>query len=107
VCLRRAAIGGGWGATVLGLLVHGVMSVCIGVAFTALVVRERTGPMASVGMGVLFAIGAWVLMTFLVARVVDPALWQLARASPFSWFGAHVVYGIALGWAGQLRDDLR
>lgn len=107
VVLRRGAIAGGSGATVLGLLVHGAASVCIGVAFTAIAVRERTGPMASVGAGILFAIGAWVLMTFVVARFLDPPLWELARAMPFTWFAAHVVYGMAMGWARQLRDDLR
>ncbi|HET9595946.1 MAG TPA: hypothetical protein VFP65_10215 [Anaeromyxobacteraceae bacterium] len=107
VLLRRGALGGGSGATVLGLLVHGAVSVCIGVAFTAIAVRERTGPMASVGAGILFAIGAWVVMTFVAARFLDPPLWELARSMPFTWFAAHLVYGMAMGWARQLRDELR
>jgi hypothetical protein len=101
----RAATAGGWGTVLLGLLVHGAVSIALGILFTAVALR-RLDPLESVGAGVVLATVAWAVLTYGVARVTNPALMDLVRQAPFAWFAAHVVFGIAAASARQLIDVL-
>lgn len=53
--------------------------------------------------GLLYGIGLWAVMTWVVLRLVDRPLADLVDHMEFGWMSAHVVYGIVLGLASQLR----
>jgi hypothetical protein len=104
--LGRGALGGGWGPSLLGLAVHGAVSLSLGVLFTAIALR-RTGPIESVGAGVMLAVIAWAVLTYVVVPLTNPALREVTGEVPIAWFGGNVVFGMVVALARQFVDVLR
>ncbi len=99
---HEGAVPGSTGALLLGLAVHGAVSVALGVLYAAIVKRDAA-PLAAVLGGLVLAVAVCVLMTAVVLPVVDPTLRAIAlHGMPTAWLGAHVAYGLCLGWAPQL-----
>jgi hypothetical protein len=97
-----SAVGGGSAPAFWGLVVHFAVAVALGILFAAIIHRNAE-PLLSVTGGILFAIAVWAVMTWVVLRAVDPPLADLVDHMPFGWLSAHIVYGIVLGFASQLR----
>lgn len=97
-----SAVGGGGPPAFWGLVLHFAVSVVLGVLFAAIVHRNAE-PLVSVTAGLLFGVAVWALMTWVVLRVVDRPLADLVDHMAFGWLAAHVVYGLVLGSASQLR----
>lgn len=86
---------GGAGATVAGVLAHGVVSAGLGVVFAAIVPRDFPAPcLAGVGVGLALLAMGFAIAVFLPDRFV----WAL-HAIGGSWVIAHGVYGTVLGLA--------
>lgn len=86
-----------------GLVLHLAVSAAIGTLYAALV-KPGMDPMPAVAGGIVFALGVWLVMTFLVLPLVDPPMRAAAPDMAMGWFGAHVVYGAVVGVAQQLRE---
>ncbi|GEJ56023.1 hypothetical protein [Anaeromyxobacter diazotrophicus] len=85
-----------------GLVLHFAVSVALGVLFAA-IVRRNAEPLASVTAGLMFGLAVWAVMTWVVIRVIDRPLADVVDHMAFGWLAAHVVFGLVLGLASQLR----
>jgi hypothetical protein len=83
------------GAAVLGLVVHMMMSMMLGVVFAAGVQRIHANLAATAGLGMIFGIVIWLVMQYGVWRAVDA---DAANAFTGWVFGVgHAMYGVTLG----------
>ncbi len=98
----RNALAPGLGPAFWGLVAHLALSAALGVLFAAIFHRE-VAPLAEVASAIVYALLAWVLLTFVVLPVVNPLMREAVPSLSMAWFGAHVVYGGVLGVAQQLR----
>ncbi len=87
-----AGAGFQFGPVFLGLLIHLMMSLALGVFFVWL--GGYLGYGAAVGWGIIFSLSIWVIMQFGLLPVIDP--W-LAAMPPISFALAHLVFGLSLG----------
>jgi hypothetical protein len=96
------ALGGGGPPAFWGLVVHFAVAVALGVLFAAMI-RRNADPLGSITAGLLFGIAVWAVMTWVVVRIADPTLAEVADRMSFGWLSAHIIYGVVLGLASQLR----
>lgn len=96
----------GLGVVFWGLVLHLAISAAIGILYAALV-KPGMDPMPAVAGGIVFALLVWVVMTFAILPLVDPAMRAASSDMSMGWFGAHVVYGAVVGIAQQLRELVR
>ncbi|MDQ3263568.1 MAG: hypothetical protein M3Y59_07915 [Myxococcota bacterium] len=88
------AMRGGVGMILLGLMLHMIMSVALGVIFAALVpARWSAGVLGAVGG--LFGLAVFLVMTWLVLPWANPLMFQNVNLGIF--FIAHLVFGVSLG----------
>lgn len=96
------------GGLVLGLVIHMMMSMILGMVFAVAVRsagRVAGNAAAVVGGGMVFGIVVWVVMEFLVWRLVDPAAAE--AFTPWVFAVGHAMYGaatalvVATGSVGQ------
>jgi hypothetical protein len=86
----------------LGVMLHLIVSAAFGVLFTMLVRRDTPRGIAVLA-GVAYALGVFVLMTFVVVPVVNPVMSNRVSMMIGTVLMMHVLYGIALGLAPTLR----
>jgi hypothetical protein len=99
---RGSALGPGFGAAFWGLVLHLAVSAALGVLFSAMF-RADTAPLFEVAAAIVYALFAWLILTFLVLPVVDPVMRRAVPSMSAAWFGSHVVYGSVLGATKQLK----
>jgi hypothetical protein len=102
----QAALGPGLGAAIVGVILHMTMSVALGVLFAAIVPREAD-PFTAVLGGLVYALLVWTVTSFVLIPVANPVMRANLDAVSLPWFGAHVVYGCALGLVQQLESRAR
>lgn len=87
---------GGAAVLVAGLLTHVVVSMAWGAVLGLFIGRKRsTG--AGAGIGVLYGIAIWAIMTFLVLSWTNRDMYDRVMVHPYWWFGVHLLYGLILG----------
>jgi hypothetical protein len=86
---------------IAGLVLHGLLSVGLGFVF-ALLLPTMPGPplIWSVTVGPLL----WVLASVLAMPMVNPVM--AAHVEVSSFFVAHLVYGLVLGWYVTRRPKI-
>ena len=87
-----AGAGFQFGPVFLGLLIHLMMSLALGVFFVWL--GGYLGYGAATGWGIIFSLSIWVIMQFGLLPVIDP--W-LAAMPPIPFAMAHLAFGLSLG----------
>ncbi len=92
--LGEVALGPGFqsGSIFLGLLLHLILSVALGVFFVWLGGSLSVG--GAIGWGVIFSLSIWVILQFGLLPVINP--W-LAAAPPIPFASAHLAFGLSLG----------
>lgn len=85
---------GGAISTAVGLLLHLLIAVVIGVAFASLV-RYSTTVMAMI-FGIAASVLIWAITTFVAVPLLDPALWRVLPRVRTGWFVSHLLFGICL-----------
>jgi hypothetical protein len=78
----------------MGLAVHAVVSVILGILFALL--SSRLPPVTLILYGVVYALVIWLVALFLVLPVVDPLL--VNNTNPALFALSHMMYGLSLGW---------
>lgn len=81
-------------STAVGLLLHLLIAVVIGVAFASLV-RYSTTVMAMI-FGIAASVLIWAITTFVAVPLLDPALWRVLPRMRTGWFVSHLLFGICL-----------
>ncbi|MBZ4334765.1 hypothetical protein [Corallococcus sp. AS-1-12] len=90
-------------AVVLGLLIHFAVAGGLATGFALLLPRRGTA-VAALCLGVLYGMGLWTVMTWLMIPFSSP---PLSRAAPTSMlFLLHLAFGAALGTVPAARDVL-
>ena len=89
-----------WSATIIGIVVHMMMSVVLGVALAAALSRVggsavMTGGAALVGM--VYGLIVWVVAQFVLWPSVDAAAAE--RFTPWVFGLGHLMYGLIVGLA--------
>jgi hypothetical protein len=87
---------GGAAVIVAGLLTHVVMSMAWGAVLGLFVGRQRTAG-AAAGIGLLYGVAVWAIMTFLVLTWTNRDMYDRVMVHPWWWLGAHLVYGLLIG----------
>lgn len=90
-----ALIAGG-GTLIWGLMIHMMASIIFGVIFAALLPR-RAGAAAGLGLGALYGIAVWAIMTFIGLPIVNSTMQARVALMPGWWFFAHLVFGAVTG----------
>ncbi len=93
----------GGASAVIGAAVHLAISAVWGVLFVALVPRGAPLP-AAVGLGVVFGLMVFLVMTWMVVPWANDALWQ--TVSPSVLFLYHLVFGAVLPLGVPLRRQI-
>lgn len=83
------------GAAVLGLIVHMMMSMVVGVAFFLGVRRVQRNAATLAGIGMVFGLVVWVVMQYLVWPIVDAD--AAGAFTPWVFAVGHVMFGAATG----------
>lgn len=94
---RSAPLGSqfSFGAAVLGLIVHMMTSMALGVVLLLVVQRVHGNAAALAGIGMVFGLVVWVLMQYVVWRIVDA---DAAQAfTPWVFALGHVMFGATTG----------
>jgi hypothetical protein len=60
-------------------------------------------PVVAVSLGAVYGVAVWAVATPLVLPVVNPTMREAVGEIPIAWCGAHVVFGLVVGVAQQLR----
>lgn len=100
--LARIAETVGTSSTLVGLLLHYIVSCTFGILFAATRAWRKVGkrryPVGdrAVAAGLIYALGIWIVMTFLVVPAVNPSLGGFIDRIPSVWFAAHMVFGVGL-----------
>ncbi len=96
-------VSGGAGATALGILMHAAFSGALGVLFFRVV--GPTTMRRLLALGLFYGILIWLIGQFVVMPFVNPvAAMQLGTL--WSFFVAHVAYGVALASALPTIHDV-
>jgi hypothetical protein len=82
-----------------GLCLHLATSVSLGTLFVRLASRESR-PGSTMLVGAALALGALVLMTFVVLPVVNPTMRVRVALWPAAWAFGHLLFAVALAVAG-------
>ena len=90
-----ALIGGG-GTLIWGFMIHIVTAAVWGVIFAALLPR-RAGVGAGFGLGLLYGIAVWAVMTFVALALLDPTMQARISLMQGSWFINHLIFGAVTG----------
>jgi hypothetical protein len=92
--LGEEALGPGFqlGPVFLGLMLHLVMSLALGVFFVWLGGYLSVG--GAIAWGVIFSLSIWVILQFGLLPVINP--W-LAAVPPIPFALAHIAFGVSLG----------
>ncbi|WP_188186867.1 DUF6789 family protein [Nonomuraea sp. SYSU D8015] len=98
---RQAPLDGTWNSTaaVIGIAMHLLMSLLLGVLFALLAARVRPAPrrLSSWALaGMLYGLTLWVINHYLLWPMVDRAAAQ--AFTPWVFAVGHLIYGLALGW---------
>jgi hypothetical protein len=86
------------GGTVIGLVVHMMMSMVLGMALAAIVGTVRVlgaDRVRRAGTGMVFGVVVWLVMQYVVWKVVDPTAAPLF--TPWVFALGHLMYGVATG----------
>lgn len=90
------AIVGGVGTIVFGFILHFITASAWGVVFAALLSRTTPLPAAAL-IGILYGLGVWAVMRFLVLPWLDPTMSVRVSVLWWSFLVGHLIYGFALG----------
>lgn len=96
------ALIGGFGAILLGLVLHFAVAAFWGVVFTALVDRDLTADRALVA-GLVFGVAVWAVMTYAGLPLLDRTMLPRVKLAPATWFVMHLVYGVCLWRAPEFK----
>src|SRR5579883_1541316 len=88
-----------------GVIIHLVVSALWGILFATIIPR-RISPWEAYLGGLLFGIGVWIAMTFLVLPTVDPTMRARVALMPGTWFLLHLAFGAFVSVAALLRRAL-
>ncbi len=102
---RNDALHMGFSSAFWGIAVHLGFSAALGVPL-ALFLGADTDPMISAVTGIVYALFAWLVLTFLILPWADPVMSRAVWENPIIWFSAHVPYGATLSLGVQLRHAL-
>lgn len=90
-----ALIGGG-GTLFWGLMIHMMASIGFGIILAAVLPR-RAGAGAGFGIGLLYGVVVWAVMTFIGLPIVNTTMQARVALMPGWWFFAHLVFGGVAG----------
>ena len=97
------------GAMVISLVVHMMMSGGLGAVLALLlgtIGRWAITTAGATAIGAVFGVVVWLVMQFVVWRLVDPAAAE--RFTPWVFAIGHVIYGVVTGLAvGSARTSTR
>jgi|SRR6185437_2493070 len=84
------------GVTAIGVLTHLSIAGFWGVVFAAITVKARSAGRLF-GLGILYGIAVWALMTYVIAPVFDATMAARIPMMFIFWFFLHWVYGAFTG----------
>jgi hypothetical protein len=98
-----AAMAGGAGDVLLGILVHLVVAVAAAIVFAWLIGRDTSRANATLG-AVAFAVVMWAIMLHTAVPAAAPAFEARAEAAPaWLWLVIHLFYGLPLAPSPALQ----
>ena len=86
-----------------GVVLHLIISAAFGVIFATLI-RPATPPPMAVLVGIAFALGIFLLMTFLVVPLVNSVMASRVPTMMGTLLFMHLLYGLGLATAPTLRQ---
>lgn len=89
-----ALIDGG-GILTLGVAIHMMASAVFGIIFAALLPRRTSGG-AAFGLGLVYGVVVWAVMTFIGLPAVNPVMGARVALMRGSWFFEHLLFGAVL-----------
>jgi hypothetical protein len=96
------ALIGGFGVVLLGLALHFAVAAFWGVIFTALVDRDLAADRA-LAAGLVYGAAVWAVMTYGALPLLDRTMLPRVRLAPGTWLVMHLVYGVCLWRAPELK----
>lgn len=100
--LGLRALLGGFGAGLLGLVLHLATAAFWGATFASLLGPETT-PRQALWAGLVYGVSVWALMTWIGLPVFDRTMEARIGLMPGAWFTCHLIYGAALCATPPLR----
>jgi hypothetical protein len=93
----EAALEGGAGTILLGMMIHMGMSAVLGLIFALIVgALGWAGLWALIVAGIVYALIVWAVNQYATLPVVDKVMAE--RMPPMAFAVTHVFYGAVLGW---------
>lgn len=93
----QAALAGGMGTDMLGLMIHMMMSAVLGLIFGLIIGGLGLhGLLTLIIAGIVFALIVFVVNWFVTLPIVDKVMRE--GISPMVFGMTHVFYGVVLGW---------
>lgn len=81
-----------WGALVLGMVVHLMMAILLGVVFSVAAARYPASRTTLLGAGMVYGVVVWLLLQYVLWPLVDAAAAQAFTAWVFAV--GHLLYGM-------------
>jgi len=88
---------------IIGLFVLWIVSGLLGLLFSALT-PPRASSEGAFTAGILYGIGVWAFMTYLILPWADPTMYDRMALEPGWWFAENVVFGAVLAITPALRN---
>lgn len=99
------ALIGGVGTILLGAAIHFAVAAAWGIGF-GLMVPPVTSSSSAAGWGAIYAVGVWLVMTFVALPVFDPVMSDRVALYSGWWFASHLLYGAVLGLTPELTQQM-
>lgn len=98
------ALIGGAGVIALGMVTHFVVAAVWGAVFALLTRRlHEVGPILTAGL--IFGLGVWLLMTYVVLPVFNPVMAARVAMIPMTWLVVHLGYGAGLVMESLFKES--
>lgn len=101
----RDAMKAGVDALVVGLIIHMMVSMGWGMVF-AIAAKRHAGIGSSIGLGMLFGLIVWALMTFIALPIVNPMMREQVDTMQAAFLIEHLMYGAGVGLMPAIRRRL-
>jgi hypothetical protein len=100
------AILGGAGPTLVGIGLHVVIAMALGIVFS-LLLPSRTMTANAVRAGVAYGFLLWIVSTYIAMPLLNPVMSDRMALTPALWFFACIFYGALLGTIPAIRRAYR
>jgi len=101
--LGQDAMQGGAGPTILGIVIHFVMSAVLGGVFT--VIFGRTTMRRMLGFGLFYGVFLWAVAQFIILPLLNPFV-ATRMGTVWTFFLAHLAYGLMLAACSPTVKDI-